>query len=69
MEIDAVVEKIEAETAFLKIGGKLFAWPAKSLPANIKTGEKIFISLQTEEEKAKAKINSAKNIINEIIET
>ena len=69
MEIKAVVEKFEDETALLKTNnGSLVRWPKDKLPPNCQLGKVIVFDINEEENYRNKKTKEAKEILNEILD-
>lgn len=45
MTLDAVVDRIEGETAVLEIGGELVDWPVSLLPEGAEEGHRLQLKL------------------------
>ncbi|MBU4216438.1 DUF3006 domain-containing protein [Candidatus Parcubacteria bacterium] len=68
MEEKITIDRFEDDKAVLKTSdNKTIIWPTKKLPENIKEGDVLLFTIQTENEKTIRNKELAKTILNEIL--
>jgi len=66
-KIKLVIDRIEGETAILKNGTESISFPLNQLPADLKEGEILNISIYRDGAETEAQKQTAKEILNEIL--
>lgn len=68
MEEKITIDRFEDDKAVLKTSdNKTIIWPTKKLPENVKEGDILLFTIQTENEKTTKNKELAKTILNEIL--
>lgn len=68
MLIEFTIDRFEQDKAILvESGGQAVVWPKNKLPGGTHEGSAVFFEIQNSEEREKQNRQTAKDIINEII--
>lgn len=64
---EAVIERIDGETASLRVGEEVFHWPTSQLPSASQVGDRLRLTLVTPEQETAERSALAKDILNEAL--
>ncbi|HLD27818.1 MAG TPA: DUF3006 domain-containing protein [Patescibacteria group bacterium] len=69
-KLTGTLDRFEEKLAVIKTldGGEIF-WPIKNLPDEVKAGDSLTLTLETDREQTSGKAELAKSMLNEILNT